>query len=307
MSEYLPEGKLILTQENINTLHSFSLLTEAKREGRILEARACVCDANHNLIVDLGIMKGVIPREEGAMGIRDGSVRDIAVISRVNRPVCFVITDFAVDEKGERYAVLSREKAQRRCMENYISKLACGDVIDARITHLENFGAFADIGCGIAALMPIDTISVSRIEHPKERFSVGMDIKAVIKSIENGRISLSHKELLGTWEENAKAFSAGETVAGIIRSVENYGAFVELAPNLAGLAESKDGIKVGQQASVYIKSIIPDKMKIKIIIIDTFDYKYNPQKPKYYCNENHIDRFLYSPEGCAKKVETVFC
>ncbi|MEE1061912.1 MAG: S1 RNA-binding domain-containing protein [Ruminococcus sp.] len=307
MSEYLPEGKLILTQENINTLHSFSLLTEAKREGRILEARACVCDANHNLIVDLGIMKGVIPREEGAMGIRDGSVRDIAVISRVNRPVCFVITDFAVDEKGERYAVLSREKAQRRCMENYISKLACGDVIDARITHLENFGAFADIGCGIAALMPIDTISVSRIEHPKERFSVGMDIKAVIKSMENGRISLSHKELLGTWEENAKAFSAGETVAGIIRSVENYGAFVELAPNLAGLAESKDGIKVGQQASVYIKSIIPDKMKIKIIIIDTFDYKYNPQKPKYYCNENHIDRFLYSPEGCAKKVETVFC
>lgn len=307
MSEYLPEGKLILTQENINTLHSFSLLTEAKREGRILEARACVCDASHNLVVDLGIMKGVIPREEGAMGIRDGSVRDIAVISRVNRPVCFVITDFAVDEKGERYAVLSREKAQRRCMENYISKLACGDVIDARITHLENFGAFADIGCGIAALMPIDTISVSRIEHPKERFSVGMDIKAVIKSMENGRISLSHKELLGTWEENAKAFSAGETVAGIIRSVENYGAFVELAPNLAGLAESKDGIKVGQQASVYIKSIIPDKMKIKIIIIDTFDYKYNPQKPKYYCNENHIDRFLYSPEGCAKKVETVFC
>ena len=307
MSEYMPEGKLILTQENINILHSFSLLTEAKKEGRILEARACVCDANHNLIVDLGIMKGVIPREEGAMGIRDGSVRDIAVISRVNRPVCFVITDFAVDEKGERYAVLSREKAQRRCMENYISKLDCGDVIDARITHLENFGAFADIGCGIAALMPIDTISVSRIEHPKERFTVGMDIKAVIKSMENGRISLSHKELLGTWEENAKAFSAGETVAGIIRSVENYGAFVELAPNLAGLAESKAGIKVGQQASVYIKSIIPDKMKIKIIIIDTFDYKYNPQKPKYFCNENHIERFLYSPKNCSKKVETVFC
>ena len=130
-----------------------------------------------------------------------------------------------------------------------------------------------------------------------------MDIRAVIKSIENGRISLSHKELLGTWEENANSFCAGETVAGIVRSVENYGAFVELAPNLA---ESKDGVKAGQQASVYIKSIIPEKMKIKIIIIDTFDYKYNPQKPKYYCNGNHIDRFLYSPEGCSKLVETVF-
>ena len=58
MSEYLPEGKLILTQDNINTLHSFSLLSDAKKEGKILEARACVCDAEHNLIVDLGIMKG---------------------------------------------------------------------------------------------------------------------------------------------------------------------------------------------------------------------------------------------------------
>lgn len=306
MLEYLPEGKLISTQENINILNSYQLLKQALADKKILEARASVCDSEHNLIVDLGTMKGIIPRTEGAIGIKEGTVRDIAVISRVNHPVCFVITDIKTDEHGNPFAVLSREKAQRKCLDNYISKLKCGDVVNAKITHLENFGAFADIGCGIVALMPIDTISVSRIEHPRERFLTGMDIKAVIKSIENGRISLSHKELLGTWEENIQNFSAGETVAGIIRSVENYGAFVELAPNLAGLAESKEGIKVGQQTSVYIKSIIPEKMKIKLIIIDTFDYKYNPQKPKYFSNETHIDRFLYSPENCTKTVETIF-
>lgn len=306
MPEYLPEGKLMTASENIYYTRSEKLLNEAKRNGTILEARASICDSGHNLIVDLGSMKGIIPREEGAIGIKDGSVRDIAVISRVNRPVCFVVDDITTDENGQPLAILSREKAQKKCLENYISKLVCGDIVDARITHLENFGAFADIGCGIVALMPIDTISVSRIEHPKERFTDGMDIKAVIKTIENGRISLSHKELLGTWEENAKNFCAGETVAGIVRSVENYGAFVELAPNLAGLAESRDGVRTGQQASVYIKSIIPDKMKIKLIIIDTFDYKYNPQTPEYFCNESHIDRFLYSPEQCTKRVETVF-
>ncbi len=306
MSEYLPEGKLISTQENINILRSVQLLYEAKHSEKILEARASVCDSKHNLIVDLGSMKGIIPRDEGAMGIREGTVRDIAIISRVNRPVCFIVTDIRTNDSGETYAILSRERAQNKCLENYISKLRCGDIVNARITHLENFGAFADIGCGIVALMPIDTISVSRIEHPRERFTDGMDIKAVIKSIENGRISLSHKELLGTWEENASSFCAGETVSGIVRSVENYGAFVELAPNLAGLAESREGVKPGQQASVYIKSIIPEKMKIKLIIIDTFDYIYNPQKPEYFCNDEHIDRFLYSPEKCGKRVETVF-
>ncbi len=306
MSDFLPEGCLIEEDTNAMYLQSITSLTEAYREQRILEARATVCDSNHNLTVDLGPIKGIIPRKEGAIGIKEGKVRDIAVISRVNRPVSFVITGFDRDSSGQTVAVLSREKAQRRCMQSFVSTLSCGDVVDARITHLETFGAFADIGCGIVALMPIDTISVSRIEHPRERFEVGMNIKAVIKSCDNGRISLSHKELLGTWQENANYFSAGETVAGVVRSVESYGAFVELSPNLAGLAECKEGIKVGQQASVYIKSIIPQKMKVKLIIVETFEGNYAPTPPKYFFEGNHIDEFIYSPENCEKYIATKF-
>ena len=306
MSEYLPEGKRLDTRENLSVLHNERSLREAMELQTILEARAVLCDTAHNLHVDLGCMRGIIPREEGALGIREGNVRDIAVISRVNRPVCFTVSRIEADENGKAFAVLSRANAQRRCMEDYIAKLRCGDVVGARITHLEAFGAFADIGCGISALLPIDAISVSRIEHPQERFSVGMDIRAIIKSVENGRIGLSHKELLGTWEENAARFCAGETVAGIVRSVENYGAFIELSPNLAGLAECKEGVRAGQQASVYIKSIIPEKMKIKLIIIDTFDYRYHPRRPDYFTNAEHIDCFRYSPDSCSKVVESVF-
>ena len=306
MTEYLPEGGIINSAANKAALQNISSLQEAYRNGTVLEARASVCTAEHNLLLDLNGTKGIIPRVEGAMGIESGETRDIAIISRVNKPVCFRITGFEHDGTGKPVAICSRRTVQQDCIKNYLDNLTPGDVIPAAVTHMENFGCFADIGCGIVALMPIDTISVSRIEHPRERFAVGMDIKAIIKSIENGRISLSHKELLGTWKENAANFSPGETVSGIVRSVENYGAFVELSPNLAGLAECKEGVKAGQQASVYIKSIIPEKMKIKLIIIDTFDYKYNPQKPQYYFTENHIDKFTYSPDNCTKRVETVF-
>ena len=306
MSEYVPEGKRIFTRENQAAINSESRLYDAVRDKTILEARASLCDKSHNLCVELGCMRGIIPREEGALGIRDGSVRDIAVISRVNRPVCFTVQRIEIDENGESVAILSRAQAQKMCLENYVSRLEKGDIISARVTHLENFGAFADIGCGIAALLPIDMISVSRIEHPKERFAVGIDIKAVVRSVENGRISLSHKELLGTWEENAAMFCAGETVSGTVRSVENYGAFVELSPNLAGLAESREGVQAGQQASVFIKSIIPEKMKIKLIIIDTFDSPRRIKPPVYFYSGHHIDRFLYSPECCSKVIETIF-
>ena len=304
MTEFRPEGRLIDAPENQAALRTPASLSDASREKRILEARAMICDSAHNLIVDLGCMKGIIPREEGALGIAEGTVKDIAIISRVNKPVCFYITGFTT-LNGRPAALLSRRAVQQACREQYLSRLKPGDVIDARVTHLEPFGAFADIGCGVPSLLPIDAISISRIEHPRERFFPGMDIRAVVKSVEeNGRICLSHKELLGTWEENAAQFSAGETVAGIVRSVEDYGIFVELTPNLAGLAEPRDGVRPGQQASVYIKNLIPEKMKIKLIVIDTFQYDYLPTPPHYFYQGEHIGRFVYSPACSSRVLET---
>ena len=304
---FYPEGYLLDTFENKTALASPAALAEAMRDGRILEARALMCNSGHDLIVDLKCMKGLIPREEGALGIREGTVRDIAMISRVNRPVCFVVQDFVRGQDGRMTALLSRRAAQEKCREDYIDRLAPGDVVEARVTHIEPFGVFADIGCGVVSLLPIDSISVSRIEHPRERFLPGMDIRAVVKSQEGQRVTLTHKELLGTWEENAAAFQAGETVGGVIRSIESYGVFVELAPNLAGLAEVKENIFPGQQASVFIKSILPSRMKIKLIIIETFEAApAKPAPPNYFFKGAHMDVFEYSPENCEKHIVTRF-
>lgn len=309
MSNYYPEGRLRDSWENAKYLGSYQALQDAMIQGRVLEARAAVCDANHDLLVDLGFCQGVIHHDEGAIGMEDGSTRDIAIISRVNKPVSFLVTGFEVDTTGMVRPVLSRRQAQLRCREEYLDTLRPGDIIDARITHLEAFGCFVDIGCGISSLIPIDAISVSRITHPSDRFQVGMDIKAVVKGRdEQGRITLSHKELLGSWEENARQFHPGETVSGIVRSVEEYGVFVELTPNLAGLAEPRPGVRPGQQASVYIKSLIPERMKVKLVIIDSFDAPAAPapEPLRYYLTGGNIQRWDYSPAGCKKQVYTTF-
>lgn len=307
MTRFYPEGKLLNTPKNMDCMASPAALTSALENGTILEARATVCDSSHNLIVDLGCMNGVIPREECALGIAQGTTRDIAIISRVGKPVCFTVTKICSDRHGIPYATLSRRAVQQQCMEQYIAALRCGDVIDGRVTHLEPFGAFVDIGCGIPSLMSIDTMSVSRISHPSDRFTVGMDIRALVRQKEpDGRISLSHRELLGTWAENAALFNVGETVTGIVRSVEDYGVFVEIMPNLAGLAERREGIETGCGASVYIKSIIPERMKIKLVLVDTFKYDSIPSPPKYFFTGEHMDRFIYSPCCSDKFIETKF-
>ena len=306
MKKYLPEGKLLSTKENKRYLQSEQAMTEAYAKGIILEAPAVICDNEHNLIVELPCGKGMIPRVEGAVGIADGSTRDIALLSRVNKAVCFKIINIDRQSDGTPVFTLSRRIAQEECIENYVSLLKPGEIIPAKVTHLEPFGCFVDIGCGIASLIPIDAISVSRISHPNDRFYNGQDILAIVKANEHDRVFLSHKELLGTWEENAQQFRTGETVGGIVRSVESYGVFIELTPNLAGLAEPRENIHAGQAASVYIKAIIPEKMKVKLIIVDVFENTNSPIKTKYFIDSGEIHSWIYSTEQSDKIIRSDF-
>jgi len=113
-------------------------------------------------------------------------------------------------------------------------------------------------------------MSVSRIKTPYERFQIGQDIDVMVKDVdkEKNRISFTYKELLGTWEDNIKSFKQGTVVKGIVRETEKdkNGIFIELTPNLVGLAEYKDNIEYGQNVDVYIKKIIPEKKKVKLLI-----------------------------------------
>ncbi|MEG0832750.1 MAG: S1 RNA-binding domain-containing protein [Oscillospiraceae bacterium] len=307
MKNCMFEGSLVNSKQNRAYLRDFSSLRAACDSRIVLEERALLFDSKKNLIFNLAGIRGIMPYEECAALFGTASLREISVISRVGKPVCFVITDF-VQRDGETAALLSRREVQERFLSEYVDSLVAGDIVDAQITHVERFGCFADIGRGITSLLPIDSICISRITHPTQILRVGMQVRCVVKSRDEfGRLLLSHKELLGTWAENAALFGVGETVAGTVRSVESYGVFVELTPNLAGLAEPHEGAAVGRRACVYIKSILPARMKIKLIIIDCFDdAAQEVSMPKYFFDREHMDSFVYSPPGADKLIETVF-
>ena len=313
---YAPEGILSSLPENKEYISSIAGLERAKNEGRILESTALLCDGDMRLHVDLYGIEGIIERDDAVYSPHGEPVKDIAIITRVGKPVCFKV--ISIETRGSRpVAILSRRAAQIECIKEYLETLVPGDVIRARVTHMESFGAFVDIGCGISSLLSVDSISVSRISHPSDRLALGDYLYTVVKNIDetNGRIFVSMRELLGTWKENAANFSAGQTVAGIVRSIENYGVFVELTPNLAGLAEIREGSRekleasIGQRVAVYIKSIIPDRMKIKLVLIDSFNSDPPPSRLTYYIDgakTQHISYWRYSPEECQKRIETFF-
>ena len=221
MNKYMPEGALISTVKNREYISSLEGLEAARERGVILEAGVILCDHNFNLHVDLSPrFRAIIPRDE-VQYVKEGEeMKDIAVLTRVGKTVCFKVQGFEKSASGENLVILSRRAAQMECMHNYISTLVPGDIIPTKITHLESFGAFVDIGCGITSLLSIDSISVSRISHPSVRLAVGDMIHTVVKSIDQkGRIYVSARELLGSWCENASLFNEGQTVPGIAHGI----------------------------------------------------------------------------------------
>ena len=237
-----------------------------------------------------------IPREETAIGISDGSVRDIAILSRVGKPVCFRITSLEGLYSAKPTVTLSRRAAQQEALDYLLYQVPTGTVLPAVVTHLDRFGAFCDIGCGNVSLLSIEHISVSRINHSRDRFYEGQHIFAAIESrdLRQKRLNLTHRELLGTWWENAREFHVGETVVGIVRSIKDYGVFIELSPNLSGLAEYRDDLQPGDRVSVYIKAILPDRQKVKLIVIRTLPHSDELPPIRYFQDSGTVSGWSYA-------------
>lgn len=272
---------------------SLDALRRGTGTGEIFQAMCVKCDEFHTLHLDLGEIRGVIPREEAALGLSEGRIREIAVLSRVGKPVSFQVLEFRPDGT----VLCSRRAAQLEARSYFLSALRPGDILPARVQNVSELGAFCDIGCGFTALMRIDRCCISRLQNAAELFHPGQPICAAVLSADDcaGQIALTCRELLGTWEENAEKFRQGQTVTGTVRSVMPYGIFVELTPNLSGLAEPAPGIEIGDSVSVYLRAILPQKHKIKLNILEKLPTPLPIQPPEYFITSGHIGRWEYFP------------
>lgn len=151
MLEYRAEG-LCRNANHLRREELYHCITT----GEVLQSTALAFDTERRLRFELGGQRAYMPFEECVDVGPQEEIKDIAVLTRVGRPTCFIITGTEVDENGEEVFLLSRSLAQRLCRRQYLDTLEAGSVIPCTVTHIENFGAFCDIGCGIAALLPID-------------------------------------------------------------------------------------------------------------------------------------------------------
>lgn len=298
MIQFMPEKKYpeadFTTNEKIEA---------AIRNRTVLAYAPYRCDSNGTLHFKINGVDAKMPHGE----IAYPEASSAAAVACVGRKICFVAVGFSEENDGKNVLYLSRAIVQRNFQKNILSEIETGTVIPCVVTKIDSYGAFCDIGCGVSALLHKSRMSTSRIQTPQARMSEGDEIYAVIsEKKENGMVNLSMKELLGTWEQNVSGFQDGDVVTGIVRGVQDYGVFIEIAPNLSGLAENVTDLRVDDVVSVRISRINPEKMKLKLHVLAILNTKIVREPLKFYIKDGVIKKWKYSPDCCAKTVESVF-
>jgi small subunit ribosomal protein S1 len=153
-----------------------------------------------------------------------------------------------------------------------------GTIVTAKVRSLTNFGAFVEIEPGIDGMIHVSDLSWTRKHsHPGEALQKGQDVKCVVLEVneEKRRVSLGIKQMTeDPWVRAIpEKYVPGHIIKGKIAKLTNFGAFVELEPELEGLLhiseladhkidKPQDVVKVGDEVEVKILKVDTDSRKI---------------------------------------------
>jgi 4-hydroxy-3-methylbut-2-enyl diphosphate reductase len=179
-----------------------------------------------------------------------------------------------------RRAVLETEREEQR--REMVGHLATGQIVQGKVTRVEPYGGFVDLGGGVEGLVHVSNISRKRVENAAEVLKKGDVVKALILEIKEGgkRIGLGLKQLeADPWDEVSSRFAIGQVLQGKVVRLMEFGAFVELSPGIEGLVHVsqlakdrvrrvQDAVKLGSEVGVRVLSIDKAQKRIALSRLD---------------------------------------
>lgn len=251
-------------KENKKIVLNEKTLQEIKDSQQVLDMYIENIDESLNMIGKVGKdIKAIIPRDEASSVVGDdGLVEEKFILNKKGKVIPVCIKEILKNEDGFELIMSKRilELKVRRWMYKY---LKTGMKLKGVVVGLKDYAAFVDVGGGVTGILKLHDMSDSMLNNASDMFKVGQRIDVVVKKYDRdtGRIELSYKELLGTFEDNIKKFKEGDIVEGIVRNSIKTGVFVEIAPNVLGIADHVNGIEYGQKVLVSIRRINLERKK----------------------------------------------
>ena len=263
------EGQVILTYKRLAAERGNQRLEAAFESGEVLRAPV-------TQVLDGGLCANV---EETRVFIPASLVSDTYekdLSKYAGQEIEFVITEFNPRRRriiGNRKQLLLAEKAEKQ--KALMERIHAGDVVEGVVKNVTDFGAFIDLG-GADGLLHISEMSWGRVENPRKVFSVGDEVRVMIKEINGEKIALSRKfPDENPWTNASEKFAVGNIVTGKVARMTDFGAFVELAPGVDALlhvsqisrehvAKPSDVLSVGQEIEAKVVDFNGQDRKISL-------------------------------------------
>ncbi|MFZ6015302.1 MAG: 30S ribosomal protein S1 [Patescibacteria group bacterium] len=169
--------------------------------------------------------------------------------------------------------VVSEKAVWETRQESVISKHKVGDVVEGNVTAVTDFGAFVKFDANLEGLVHISEIAWQRIDDPRDVLKVGDRVRAEILNIEGSKIFLSMKKLMDDpWKDVVNKYKVGQWVTGRVLKINPFGLFVELDPDIHGLAH------ISELAEKPVKDVnevarIGDEFSFRIVSIDPENHR----------------------------------
>jgi small subunit ribosomal protein S1 len=282
MQPETPEGHAIVSIKRARQERQWRIAQEQFERGELLEAE--VIDHNKGgLIVNLEGIRGFVPisqilnlkREDNA----DSAETQNKLQAMVGKSLQLKIIEINRNRNrlilSERLAV-QEWRARRR--EELLNELEVGEIRQGTVSNLANFGAFVDLG-GADGLVHISQLAWSRVNHPSEVLKVGQTVEVQVLSVDKERkkIALSIKRAeVDPWTTVEQRYEVGQTVQGTITKIAPFGAFariedgveglIHLSEMPAGTQDPKTALQEGQEVTVRIVRIEPDRRRLGLSI-----------------------------------------
>lgn len=253
-----------------NKEYSISELEEIKKKQEVIDMYVEDIDESFNMVgISLNKIKSIIPRDEASSIVgEDGLVEEKYIVNKKGKVLHVCIKD--IIQNGENIElVLSKKILELKVRKWMYMHLKPGMKLKGTVVNTADYACFVDVGGGVIGILKSKDITDSVLQTTADIFKVGQRINVIVKKYDRdtGRIELSYKEFLGSFEDNVKNLKEGDIVEGIVRNRIKTGIFIELKPNLVGMAEHVNGLEYGQKVLVSIKKISIEKKKIKLVII----------------------------------------
>lgn len=179
--------------------------------------------------------------------------------------------------ENEEKLIVSEKSVWEKKQKDVISKFKIGDHIEGNVSALTDFGAFVKFDI-LEGLVHISEIAWQRIDHPSDLLKMNDKVKAEIIDIDGSKVFLSMKKLVeDPWKRAGQKYKVGQIVVGKVLKANPFGFFVELDPEIHGLAHiselSKKPVKdlteiakVGEEREFMIVSVEPEQHRLGLSI-----------------------------------------